>query len=151
MTGKPILVAVDFSQVTEAVVNAAAELALQLDLPVTLIHVEPGEPEFVGYEPDPPSVRDSVARTIRSHHRELESLASELRGRGVTVTPLLIPGAAVERILEKAAEQEVGMIVIGSHGHGALYDLIVGSVGHAVLKDARCPVLVVPSPREAEK
>ena len=82
MTGKPILVAVDFSQVTEAVVNAAAELALQLDLPVTLIHVEPGEPEFVGYEPDPPSVRDSVARTIRSHHRELESLASELRGRG---------------------------------------------------------------------
>jgi nucleotide-binding universal stress UspA family protein len=36
---------------------------------------------------------------------------------------------------------------MGSHGHGALYHLFVGSVTTAVLKEAPCPVLVVPSDR----
>jgi len=35
--------------------------------------------------------------------------------------------------------------VMGSHGHGAVYNLLVGSVTAGVLKSAKCPVLVVPS------
>jgi nucleotide-binding universal stress UspA family protein len=37
------------------------------------------------------------------------------------------------------------LIVIGSHGHGALYHLFAGDVASGILKDAKCPVLVVPS------
>jgi len=37
------------------------------------------------------------------------------------------------------------MIVMGSHGHGALYELLVGSITQGVLKAAKCPVVVVPA------
>ena len=37
---------------------------------------------------------------------------------------------------------------MGSHGHGAIYELLVGSVTEGVLRKARCPVLVVPSERD---
>jgi nucleotide-binding universal stress UspA family protein len=34
---------------------------------------------------------------------------------------------------------------MGSHGHGALFEFLVGSVTNGVLKSAKCPVLVVPA------
>ncbi|MEO8353471.1 MAG: universal stress protein, partial [Chthoniobacteraceae bacterium] len=42
-------------------------------------------------------------------------------------------------------EHGADMIVMGSHGHGSFYELLVGSVTSGVLRDARCPVLVVPA------
>jgi nucleotide-binding universal stress UspA family protein len=38
---------------------------------------------------------------------------------------------------------------MGSHGHTALYDLLVGSTTHQVLRKAKCPVVIVPSPTKA--
>jgi hypothetical protein len=37
------------------------------------------------------------------------------------------------------------MIVMGSHGHGALFNLLMGTVCNGVLRKARCPVVVVPA------
>ena len=51
-------------------------------------------------------------------------------------------------ILEEAERLEAEVIIMGSHGHGALYDLIVGSVTEGVLRKAKCPVLVLPSKRD---
>jgi hypothetical protein len=42
------------------------------------------------------------------------------------------------------------MLVLGSHGHGAFYNLIVGSVAAGVIRNSKVPVLVVPS-HAAEK
>ena len=55
-----------------------------------------------------------------------------------------LTGHPVSSILAKAAATKAAYIVLGSHGHGAVYDLIVGSTTHGVLRRARCPVLVVP-------
>jgi nucleotide-binding universal stress UspA family protein len=40
--------------------------------------------------------------------------------------------------------------VMGSHGHTAFYDLLVGSTTHAVLKRAKCPVVIVPPRAQPE-
>ena len=47
-------------------------------------------------------------------------------------------------ILRVAQRLDVGMIVIGSHGHGRLHAMLVGSVAGAVLRGSKVPVLVAP-------
>ena len=54
----------------------------------------------------------------------------------------------MDRILHEATEQDAGLIVMGSHGHGAIYNLLVGSVAEGVLKGVSCPVLIVPSEKK---
>lgn len=51
----------------------------------------------------------------------------------------------MERLLAEQGRLAADAIVLGSHGHGALYDLLVGSVAEGVLRRAPCPVVVVPS------
>jgi len=43
-----------------------------------------------------------------------------------------------------AASADADLLVVGTHGRGTLGSLILGSVGHAVLHHARCPVVIVP-------
>jgi nucleotide-binding universal stress UspA family protein len=142
---KTILVPVDFSDVTPRVVGAAQTMARAFGSRIILLHVAEPEPDFVGFEPGPQTVRIGVARDFQAEHRQLEALKSTLT---VEALALQIQGPLVQKILEEAARHAVELIVMGSHGHGAFYELLVGSVTSGVLKSAPCPVLVVPSARE---
>jgi nucleotide-binding universal stress UspA family protein len=144
-----VLAAVDFSPVSQAVVEHAASLAEAFGAELTLIHVVAPDPEFVGYEAGPQSVRDSRAREIRNEHRELGAIAAKLRERSMSVRPLLAQGPTVETILGEAQRLEADTIVIGSHGHGALYRALLGSVSEGIVRAARIPVLVVPAAASA--
>ncbi len=143
---KRILVPVDFSGVTDAVVGAAAGLARAFQAELILLHVAKPEPEFMTYEPGPPSVRSAVAREISEEHHRLHALARTLEAPGLRCTPLLIQGYTVEKILQEAGRLGSDLIVMGSHGHGALHHLLLGSVSEGVLRKADCPVLIVPAP-----
>jgi len=57
-----------------------------------------------------------------------------------------LTGAPAPLILAQAESEKADYIVMGSHGHTALYDLVVGSTTHQVLRKARCPVMIVPPP-----
>ena len=140
-----LLACIDFSPVTRDVLAHAKRMAQALGAEVTVLHVADPDPAFVGYDPGPKSVRDNVARELRAEHRELEELCDAMRGEGLSVRPLMVQGAAEARILEHAERLAVDYLVLGSHGHGALYDLLVGSVADGVMRHARVPVLMVPS------
>jgi nucleotide-binding universal stress UspA family protein len=142
---KTILVPIDFSDVSGKVVETAASLAAVFGSRVILVHVAEPEPEFVGYDPGPLTVRVAVAGDIHADQRRLEAL--KLKFGATEVLALHLQGSIPDEILKLAGEHAATLIVIGSHGHGALYQLFVGSVTTAVLKDAACPVLVVPSDR----
>jgi nucleotide-binding universal stress UspA family protein len=142
-----ILVAVDFSSVTEAVIDAAVGVSRAFDSSVYLLHVEPPEPDFVGYEAGPETVRETIAGKIRQEHRMLQELEGAPWHDRNKVSALLIQGPTVEKILQEQERLNADLIVMGSHGHGALYSLLVGSVAEGVLRRADCPILVVPSRR----
>ncbi len=146
MKVKSILAAVDFSDVTDAVVDAAESLALTFAAPVTFMHVEAPDPAFVGYEPGPQHVRDNVAKEVIEDHKRIGGVRERLRGDGVECHSLVVQGPIIDKILEEAGRVNADMIVIGSHGHGMLYDLVLGSVSEGVTRKATCPVLVVPDP-----
>lgn len=146
---KSILVPVDFSDCAKLVIEAAIPMAKALAASVTLIHVAQPEPEFIGYEPGPQTVRDSVAKELVEEHRKIRALEKAFKDAGVSVTALVFQGYPVEKIEEQALKHHVDMIIMGSHGHGALHNLLVGSVTEGVMRRAICPVLVVPSRAKA--
>ena len=143
---KTILVPVDFSDTTPGLIAAVKKLADAFGSRVILLHVSEPEPDFVGFEPGPMAVRQMVARDLKAEHQKVEALKA---GCGLPdVLALHIQGPAIEKILDEAAAHDADLIVMGSHGHGALYELLVGSVTSGVLQAAQRPVLVVPATRK---
>jgi nucleotide-binding universal stress UspA family protein len=141
---KTILVPIDFSDCVPDLTAMAVRLAKALGARVVLLHVSAPEPEFIGYEPGPQSVRDSIAQQLAELHRRMHNLEALLTDEGVAVTALTIQGYPVDKILEQSVKLEADLIIMGSHGHGALYTLLVGSVAEGVMRKSDRPVLVVP-------
>jgi nucleotide-binding universal stress UspA family protein len=140
-----VLVPLDFSPVSDAVVAWAARLAERFECQMWLLHVAAPDPEFVGYEAGPDVVRDQRASELREEHRELQSRAESLRERGIDARALLVEGPTVQKILSEAEKVSTDLIVMGSHGHGALHRALLGSVSEGVVRGAHCPVTIVPA------
>ncbi|MBI1320741.1 MAG: universal stress protein [Candidatus Hydrogenedens sp.] len=138
------LAAIDYSPISTAVLDQAARFALAEGATVYLLHVEPPDPDFVGYEAGPPHVRQAVAREAMEHHAELRTMKESLEARGVNAHALVIQGPFAEKILDEARRLDAGLILMGSRGHGALHHLVIGSVSEEVVQHAPCPVLLVP-------
>lgn len=139
-----LLVALDFSSVAAGQVAVMRQLVAPGQV-IHLLHVAEPDPSFIGMEAGPDAVRDQVAREFRREHDQLLAMAAVLREAGHEVHALLIQGPTIATILAEADRVAAGMIVVGSHGHGKLFDLVVGSVSAGVIRKARVPVLVVPS------
>ena len=144
-----LLVCVDLSESTEIIVNKIEEITKAIPAKVWLLHNAVPEPDFVDFKVDPLAARESLAKKFHVEHRQIQELASRMRKAGVETTALLVHGATVDTILKEASELEVDIIVVGSHGRGAMYQLLVGSVSEAVLHKSRFPVLVVPTHKRA--
>lgn len=142
-----ILAAVDFSAVTQDVRDALRRICGALPAKIWLVHVAPPEPDFVGYGAGPDAVRSQVAAEHRARHQQLQRLADEMRAEAIDTTALLLQGPTVETLIAEAAKLQAGLIVLGSHGHGAVYDLLVGSVAEGVVRRSKIPVLLVPAVR----
>jgi nucleotide-binding universal stress UspA family protein len=88
-----------------------------------------------------------VARRVDRIRLERELAAQGLVAKGreldVTVSFLIWDGPAGEAIVEVARNEQVDLVVVGSHGRGAVGRFLVGSVSEHVVRHAPCPVLVV--------
>ena len=144
-TMKTILVAVDFSDVTDAVVKAAEAQALASHAVVNIVHVSLSEPNYVGYGATPVYNVDVVEKKVENETKKLESIATGLREKGIEARSELLEGPISDTLMTEFDKGDYDMIIMGSHGHGALFNLVVGSVTNALLHHAKVPVLVVPS------
>ncbi len=147
---KTILVPVDLSAASVQVTDAACRLARLIRARVVLLHIVQPAPvllnEYYAFEAS--AMAEAVAAGEKFATRELQVLAARCRRRGVPGrTVQLVGRSPVEAILAKAAASRAAYVVLGSHGHGAVFDLLVGSTAQGVLRRARCPVLIVPMDR----
>src|SRR4029078_7933118 len=140
-----LLVAVDPSEATERVLAAAAQVAHFTAAHAYLVHVVPDGLAFTGYEAGPESVRQSVASELREEHRTLQTYSQALRERGLNVTALLVQGYTVDMLLREADGLDATLMVCGSHGRGAMYDLLIGSVSEQLIRRSTRPGLAVPA------
>lgn len=143
-----ILVPLDTSEIAPKVLLAAESLAVKLSAKLILFHVIEPVASYVpvGASMDliatSPPVLDSE-QTEGARHR-LDELAAPLRAKGIEVACEAAFGIPVDEISDMAGSLATDYIVLGSHGHGALFHLFGGSVVTGVLKQSPCPVVVVP-------
>lgn len=141
---KTTLTPVDFSPGTRETIAEATALTRDLRARLILLHViEPLPPaaNAFGFVETPPDFTDEAeAQAVR----RLEHVQRQLVAAGVSTSTFHMIGVPGPSILEHARRVGADYIVLGSHGHGAFYELMVGSTANRVLKEARCPVLIVP-------
>jgi nucleotide-binding universal stress UspA family protein len=140
-THSKIVVGIDGSAASDAAVRWAVRESAMRKLPVALIHVVVPSPIDSTMAPNGtiPQARLDHARQVVEHSREVAAATTDRRRTCVhgeiayaSVAPTLI-----------AASTEANMIVTGSRGVDASSAYRLGSVSAALLRDARCPVVVV--------
>ena len=164
---KCLLVPIDFSDATPRVIDLARELAKALDAEIHLIHVKElgaaaapgtlgyglaGMPELAPMSGVPVPGLDPMPQPIAETEDQKSKLArwqKEIAQDGIKVSLHEPTGAVADEILDEAAALEADFIVMGTHGHGAMYHLLVGSATKGVLKHANRPVLLVPSAKSS--
>ena len=140
-----LLVAVDLSQSTETIVEKVKEITREYPAKVWILHNALPEPDHIEFKVDPLAARKNLAKQFHIEHCQIQDIADRLRKSGLDSKALLVHGATVETILKEAADLDVDMIVVGTHGRGAMYQLLMGSVSEEIIHKSRFPVLVVPT------
>lgn len=142
---KTILVPVDLSVGSGRVAGAALKLARCAGARVIILHVgEPPPVHLHGVGFATAQIRGMLAALQRRAQKQLEHFGRRYARWGCPVITEYIGGARVPTILARAKTWRADCVVLGSQGHGAAYDLFVGSTAQGVLQHSRCPVLVIP-------
>jgi len=138
---KRILVAIDGSEPSLKAARMAADIALRFGSKLTLVHVVP---KLLL----PPDVYGLTIAEVEKEHRAyadrlLERALATLEEPGLDVSTAVLYGSPAEAIAEEGAAADVGMIVAGSRGHGAVARMFLGSVSDRLVHISSKPVLVV--------
>lgn len=142
---KTIVAAIDFSDASKPILEAAATLARALDEGLHLIHVVEAEPTYAayGFSPDEfPAMQEVQRESLERAKIKITQMAGELGIKGIETA--VLQGQPLHTILEYAKEVEADLLVLGSHGHGFLSSLLLGSVAEGCVRKAQFPALIVP-------
>jgi nucleotide-binding universal stress UspA family protein len=136
-----VMLATDLSTASDAATTVALDLAASLNARLLAVSVvDPGSLRLPGGRY---AARVDQVRTERE--RFAQELVARGRSMGVTVDFLVWEGDPGEAIIDAAQAEAADMIIVGSHGRGAVGRFLIGSVSDHVVRNASCPVLVVRS------
>jgi nucleotide-binding universal stress UspA family protein len=136
---KQILVPIDFSDASEVALDYGRALARTFGASLHLLHVM--ENPFLR----PMAVDPYVFKAAAAKHLG-ERLTDDDRTALHANAVLETSDNAAEEIVKYAKAHAIDLIVMGTHGRGAMAQLLVGSVAEKVVRTAPCPVLTVRHP-----
>jgi nucleotide-binding universal stress UspA family protein len=146
---KNILVATDFGEAADSALSYGRELAGRFGATLHVLNVVEnfyvttfGAETYAAFVPDMQREIESAART-RLDEALIDSDGSGPATKGVVMSS----GSAPYAIVDYASENSIDLIVMGTHGRGALAHLMMGSVAERVVRLAPCPVLTVRHPQ----
>jgi len=140
-----VLACVDLSESSVKIMKEVGKFAKSFSVKLWVLHVAEPESDFCSHNADPQTQRDVLAAEFHKEHQQLQTFADNLRLQEINTTALLIQGVTVQTILTQASNLDVDMIILGSHGRGAMYQLLVGSVSEEVIRKAECSIMIIPT------
>lgn len=104
---KNILVAIDFENPSETMVNKAAELAEKFGSKVWMLHIAAPDPDFVGNKVGPKYIKDLLVEEIRNEHKQLRKYADDLTAKGIEADGFVIQGHTIETLLSEIEKLKI--------------------------------------------
>lgn len=143
---KRILVATDFSEASEAALKYGRALAEAFNASLDVLHVMEDPfiyaPTSEGYMP-PPHFYEEMETATRDRLNKLLTGADREKLHAQLVSK---QGSAFVEIIRYARQNDIDLIVMGTHGRGPIAHMLMGSVAEKVVRKAPCPVLTVRHP-----
>ena len=144
---KNILVATDFGEAADAALAYGRELARTFDSTLHVLNV--ADDVFVRLGGDAyvavlPEMQQGIEEAARTH---LDALLVDNDPHPIRVKKaVLTSSATAAAVVQYARDMTIDLIIIGTHGRGAVAHLLMGSVAERVVRTAPCPVLTVRHP-----
>jgi nucleotide-binding universal stress UspA family protein len=143
-----ILVATDFGEAADSALTYGRELAQRFGSTLHVLHVAEnvyitafGAETYASFAPDLQRDLEENAMS-RLHEAVIDSDGSGPR----TLPVVMTSSSPAFAIIDYAREHAVDLIIMGTHGRGALGHILMGSVAERVVRLAPCPVLTVRQP-----
>ena len=149
---KTIIAAVDFSNATPVILKMAIKFAKSFGAKLHLFHAVEQEPSYsvYGFTPEEfPAMHVYQEEAVRRAKRQLDELRAEVKVELPECVCEVLEGSPVKSLLDYAKQNQADLVVLGTHGHGVLASLLLGSVVEGVVRKAAFPTLVVPVKAEA--
>jgi universal stress protein A len=137
---RTILCPVDFSDASRKAVQYAREFASNMGAAVYLLNVVEPRPMAVDITLNYVPLEEDLEKAASE---DLKVILQEFIQAGLKAECAVEFGNPSDVILDKAAELDVNLLIMGSHGKTGLSRLIMGSVAETVVRKANCPVLIV--------
>jgi nucleotide-binding universal stress UspA family protein len=136
---RKILHANDGSKPAFQALSLALAIARQNNSDLHMVSVEKIDyiPELIG------EIREQTDTAVRRFHLVLQHARAMADESHVKLHTRVLVGHPVRTIIGLAAQLEVDLLVVGSRGHSAVYERLVGSRAARITQLAQCPVLVV--------
>jgi len=142
-----VLVPIDFSKFSKHALRYGCAFADEFHAELHLLHVLQ---DLIHVVPDVGTGLPAPDVYFREVHENAEKALAELPGDlwsgGKEVVRALRTGTPFLEIVRYAKEEQIDLIVLGTHGRSALVHLLLGSVAEKVVRKAPCPVLTVRHP-----
>lgn len=140
-----ILVPLDGSKRAEAILSHVEEMAKKLGARIILLTcveqklLYPGDLEISAMV----LKEEDMVQQIETAKSYLQEVQTKLEQQGVKVSTTVMQGPPVQAILAVAAQENVDLIAIASHGRSGLGQVFYGSVAAGILQRADRPLLVI--------
>ena len=139
-----ILVPTDFSEPATAALKWATALAREFGSRLYLLHVVPEPYAYPwGTELSTLPLNDILAQSEEAARQRLTELAAETKLPAGQVTTRAVVGTPVDQVLALVKDEQIDLVVLGTHGRGLVGHLLLGSVAERVVRRSPVPVLTV--------
>lgn len=139
---KKILCAVDLSDHSKLVAEYAGTMAKSLGASVLVVYTAPSLSQYVGFHVPPNTIENFVGEIVTGAEESMQAFMNE-NFAGVDAKSQVLVGYAAEEILNRAKDEKVDMIIMGTHGRKGIDRILFGSVAEKVVKNAAMPVLTI--------
>ncbi|MEP7120673.1 MAG: universal stress protein [Byssovorax sp.] len=143
-----ILVALDFNPISDYALEYAVDLAEKLGARLTVLHVY-SLAVLMALDGEYLPSASSASNKAEDAQKHLDAALAPLASRKIEIHGVLRVGEAGEEIVAQAKELGADLILVGTHGRGAVGRALLGSVAESVLRTSPIPVLTVRGPKTA--
>jgi nucleotide-binding universal stress UspA family protein len=146
-----IVVPLDGSELSEAVLPIVERLAGPFDLAIELVRVVEPVPAHMAAELTTERVDELAQLQMKDAEAYLAKVAAPLEAKGCRVTWAVVHDFAVDGILRAARDGGAGVIAMTTHGRNGITRLLLGGVAERVLRASPVPVLLWKPPTAGDQ